>query len=138
MLLIITLLSFNYLHALSILIFLIFCFIVSQCCRLLTHNGVAAWRSGGVHYRSCGVLTFNFALHFLRSYTRHCAKPLVIGSHSTYFTLFFGLILSIFTCSWSSFVILSRLPDMFLNSLSGCNQFSATLISNSNLLIFRT
>ena len=43
----------------------------------LAPNGEAAWRSGGVHYRLCGVLTFNFALHFLRSYTPACAKPLV-------------------------------------------------------------
>ena len=38
------------------------------------HNVMAAWRSGGLY----GIHTFNFALHVLRSDTRHCVKPLVI------------------------------------------------------------
>ena len=40
----------------------------------------AAWRSGGFHYRLCGRQTFNFALPFLQSYCRRCAKPPVRGS----------------------------------------------------------
>ena len=35
----------------------------------------AAWRSGGLHYRLCGLQTFIFALPFLRTYCRRCAKP---------------------------------------------------------------
>ena len=41
----------------------------------LTHNVRAAWRSGGLHYRSCGRQTFIFALLFPRDYCRRCAKP---------------------------------------------------------------
>ena len=41
----------------------------------LADNVVAAWRSGGGHCRSCGILTSKFARNVQRSYTRHCAKP---------------------------------------------------------------
>ena len=45
----------------------------------IASNVRAAWRSGGFHYRLCGLQTFNFPLSFLRSYCRRCAKPPVVG-----------------------------------------------------------
>jgi len=54
----------------------------------LTPNVPAAWRSGGLHYRSCGLQTFIFALPFLRGYCRRCAKPPVVGSASFLFSFF--------------------------------------------------
>jgi hypothetical protein len=54
---------------------------------------VAAWRSGGFHYTSCGVQTFKYALPFLRASCRHYAKPLVVRWH---FYPFFGSFLSFF------------------------------------------
>ena len=50
------------------------------CCPPLTHNAPAAWRSGGFHKTSCGVLPCKFALLFPRGYCRHYAKPPVRGS----------------------------------------------------------
>ena len=46
----------------------------------MAYNVRAAWRSGGLHCRSCGLQTFNFALPFLRGYCRRCAKPPVVCS----------------------------------------------------------
>ena len=44
-------------------------------CPPLAANVPAAWRSGGLHYRLCGLLPFIFALPFPRGYCRRCAKP---------------------------------------------------------------
>jgi len=55
----------------------------------LAANVVAAWRSGGGHYRLCGVRTSKFARNFLRSYTRHCAKPPVSSSLFSFFSFSF-------------------------------------------------
>ena len=57
-----------------------YCFLDRTLARL-TYNVRAAWRSGGFHYRSCGLLPFNFALPFLRGYCRRCAKPPVMCWH---------------------------------------------------------
>ena len=46
----------------------------TQLRRGIAYNVVAAWRSGGGHYRSCGVLTVKFPRNVLRSYTRHYAN----------------------------------------------------------------
>ena len=52
----------------------------------------------GVQYSSCGVQTFIFALHFLRSYTPACAKPHVICCH----------FLSVFVVSLSEDMLVSE------------------------------
>jgi hypothetical protein len=49
--------------------------------RSLAANVLAALRSGGFHYHSCGLQKFNFAQPFPRGYCRHCAKPLVRRWH---------------------------------------------------------
>ena len=56
--------------------------------RPVADNGEAAWRRRGGHNRSLEPQTVNSTQKVIRSYTPACAKPLVIGSHSTYFTLF--------------------------------------------------
>ena len=72
----------------------------------LTHNGMAAWRSGGFHKISCGLQTFNSALPFLRAYCRRCAKPhscrlafcpLFLLQFTT-FTALFPMSCSVFFC----------------------------------------
>ena len=65
--------------------------ILSTTLSRLTHNVPAAWRSGGLHYRLCGRLPFNFVLPFLRSCCRRCAKPPVVRSafHSRLLTYCF-------------------------------------------------
>ena len=84
--------------------------------RPLTHNETAAWGRRGVRYSSCGVQTFIFALHFLRSYTPACAKPHVICCH----------LWSVFVVSLSEDVFVSE-KCSFLTEFSGCINLSSRL-----------
>jgi hypothetical protein len=61
-----------------------------HCRPRIAANVVAAWRSGGFHCRSSGVLPFNFALPLLRASCRRCAKPLVVRSAFYFFLVFYA------------------------------------------------
>ena len=73
-----------------------FASIYQSLCAPIASNVRAAWRSGGLHYRLCGLQTFIFALPFLRAYCRRCAKPPVVGRPLFPSFPFFGVV----TFSW--------------------------------------
>ena len=51
---------------------------VSTALSRLAHNGEAAWRRRGEHYRLLEPQTVNFPQKVIRSYTPACAKPRVV------------------------------------------------------------
>ena len=87
-------------------------------CPPLAGNVRAAWRSGGLHYRSCGLQKFIFALPFLRAYCRRCAKPPVVRWHICdvfIFNLHCRLLLMLVKFTVRSKVIMSLESDISIS-----------------------